>query len=81
MAGWKIENHICAVCCGRILSRRDGDKTEYRCSNCGVSTTKVTGLCCCGIKIQRRDAGIRCVSNDNVTPEWPGEIVAKQVGV
>lgn len=80
MVAWVLENHVCAVCCGRVVSQKSDDGKIYRCSNCGhQGIGRVGAVCCCGIKIRSRNAGIRCMPNPEVTPEWPSEIVAKQV--
>lgn len=79
---WIITDHICRICMGRILVTYDKDaKKTFRCSNCSVELQgrNTDCLCCCGMKIGGRDAGIRCVKNQDVTPEWPSEIVAEQI--
>ena len=83
---WELTDHVCRVCFGRILRRKtdDGERLVYRCANCGTESEgrRETVLCCCGIKLKTgTDAGIRCVVNDNRSPECPSEIVAEQVGV
>lgn len=79
---WEIADHVCKVCCGRVLARRndDGDRV-FRCSNCGVEASGKSSavVCCCGIKINGKDGGIRCVINGQKSPLWPSEFVAEQV--
>lgn len=81
---WSITDHVCRVCFSRILTSKIGNGNRlYRCTGCGLHDTGRTPavICSCGIKLPRttRDAGIRCVRNDAVTPETPFEIVARQV--
>jgi hypothetical protein len=80
---WTLTEHCCRCCFGRVLFRKtfDGRKL-YRCANCGVEREgkDETSICSCGIKLKTRiDAGIRCVRNDQPSPECPVEIVAEQV--
>lgn len=76
-----LTDHICASCQGRIL--RVIGPGHYRCSNCGVEAATAGpgkgSLCACRIRFGSRDAGIRCVKNDNQRPEMPGEIIAKEI--
>ena len=80
---WAITEHLCRVCFSRLLAVRGHGVTHYRCSGCGLSENGRTPscLCACGIKLPRstRNAGIRCVKNDHITPETPFEFVARQV--
>ncbi len=81
---WRITRHVCRACIGRVLARETFDARRlYRCSNCGIEREGRTegALCCCGIKVgkDQRDAGIRCLSNAQRTPECMSEIVAAQV--
>jgi hypothetical protein len=80
---WAIVNHVCRVCSGRILQRIDANGQKYvRCSECG---TNAIGdhrvICCCGAKLKDgRNAGLRCVENNNKTPEIPVDMVVEFVG-
>jgi len=80
---YKITEHCCRVCFGRVLMRETFDHRRlYRCANCGVEREGrgETAICCCGIKLKGgRDAGIRCEVNAERTPEFPSEIIATQV--
>lgn len=80
---WRIENHCCRVCFGRILSRPHGTdaKRLYRCAECGLEKegTQTSVLCTCGMKLNARNAAIRCAVNERQTPEFPFEICAKQM--
>lgn len=80
---WMITGHCCRICFGRVLFRKtfEGRKL-YRCANCGVERegTDERAICSCGIKLKTRiDAGIRCLPNEQRSPECPSEIVAAQV--
>lgn len=54
---WKIEDHLCVKCGGRILKcvsgngMTPGGNHVYKCADCGVSSTKFSGrdLCWCGM--------------------------------
>lgn len=80
---WRIEKHVCAACFGRILSRISSEegKRIYRCADCGTekigASTRV--VCTCGVKLHARSAAIRCEPNPQQTPEFPFEIIAKQL--
>lgn len=83
---WKITDHACRACLGRVLTRRTFEgKRIYRCACCGIEREGpgVAELCCCGIKLRKghgqMDSGIRCVSNPARTPENLAEIVAVSV--
>lgn len=82
---WKITAHCCRACFGRVLVRETFDRRKvYRCSNCGIEVEGRTemAICCCGIRLKTGvDAGIRCVTHDNPTPELPAQVVAVQVDV
>lgn len=81
---WRITDHACRACMGRVLSRTTFDhKRLFRCANCGIEREggAPSSLCCCGIRFGKaqRDAGIRCVPNPQRTPECMSEIVAMEV--
>jgi hypothetical protein len=80
---WRLEQHICRVCFGRILSHKaeaEGARI-YRCADCGTQTEGAAArvICCCGAKLNARSAGIRCEPNQSKRPEFPFEIVARQI--
>lgn len=80
---WRLEQHVCRVCFGRILSRPVvdvDDRRVYRCADCGVEQegAQARVLCACGVKLNARNAAIRCEPNERRTPEFPFEICAKQ---
>lgn len=78
---WKIEDHVCLTCFGRVVSRPGEDnRREFRCTNCGASGAgSVRTICACGMRVGTRDAGVRCVRNDNPRPDLPSEIIAKEI--
>ena len=78
---WRIEDHVCGACLGRVVSRKaKGETRIVRCTNCGLSGARsVTSICACGSKIGPKDAGIRCVPNPRRSPESPSEIIAKEI--
>jgi ribosomal protein L37AE/L43A len=90
---FRLENHVCRLCFSRLVSRPyAGTVRAYVCTNCGATETGITPsvLCSCGITIRKPkrsgasgitlvDAGIRCVRNENPTPEFPSIFVGKEV--
>jgi hypothetical protein len=79
---WRMTRHACAVCFGRILARPHAGETLYRCSNCGLErvSTRPETLCACGITLKTgRNAGLRCLVNQQRTPECPSEIVVEEI--
>lgn len=74
---WRLTDHVCRVCFGRVLERFDEDGQRIvRCANCGTEVGgKVKNLCCCGLKTPKgRDAGLRCGKNENRSPDQPAEV-------
>nr|CUV26854.1 conserved protein of unknown function [Ralstonia solanacearum] len=76
---WHFTAHVCGACYGRVLARPgedDGSAEVYRCANCGVEREgeDESAICACGLP------GVECLPNDDVTAEWPGEVVAVAVG-
>ncbi|MDO3527527.1 hypothetical protein ACNRBH_09150 [Ralstonia pseudosolanacearum] len=74
---WRITDHVCATCFGRVLARPGStDESEvYRCSNCGVERAGESEAVICACSLP----GVRCEVNDDVSPLWPGEIVAMEL--
>ena len=79
---WRIENHCCAICFSRVLSRAAGDRERvYRCSGCGVEKAghAPSVICACGFRLQGKvKLGLKCEQNIKVSPEFPQEIIAIQ---
>lgn len=78
---WRLTEHVCRVCFGRVLERwqdtPDGKVRVVRCANCATElwNQPVTHLCCCGLKTSNgKDAGLRCRRNERPTPEQPAEL-------
>ncbi len=71
---YRLTAHCCRVCFARVLTRHgDTDETEvYRCANCGLEREghDESVICACSLP------GVRCEVNDDVSPLWPGEVVA-----
>lgn len=77
LPAWRLTDHVCRVCFGRVLERRDQGQRVVRCANCGteVRDMPTAALCCCGLKTSTgKDAGLRCRRNDGRTPEQPAEL-------
>lgn len=87
---WRIEDHVCRVCHGRIVSREvdEDGKRLYLCTNCGleVEGRKPSVLCACGTKIRKGktgqlvNAGLECHRNQAQSPSFPSVIVASFAG-
>lgn len=89
-----LEPHVCRRCFGRILSaEHSSGQREYICSNCGLSAIgdSPSAICSCGMTLRKttvtrvkgakpQDAGIRCIPNPNIGPDFPSEFVAAYVG-
>ena len=80
---WSLTSHCCRICFGRILVRETFDRRKvYRCSCCETEAEghSEKALCCCGLKLKTGvDAGVRCVVNEDPTPEFPARVIARQV--
>ena len=82
--GFRLEQHVCRHCFGRLLSALvpGADTRRYVCSNCGAEAVGSAPdvLCSCGLRLKGRageaDAGVRCAPNPNPTPALPSQIVA-----
>ena len=76
-AEWKIVDHVCRVCFGRLLV----SETQTRCADCGAVGDKILDVCACGAMLMTKvNAGLRCVTNPSVSIECPSEIVVSYVG-
>jgi hypothetical protein len=77
-SGWKVLDHVCRLCYGRLLER-DG---VIRCAECDFEVTgPVQALCTCGAKLKNgRNAGLRCQVNPTPTLEQPARVVVVFVG-
>ena len=87
---FRLEPHVCRRCFGRIVSRDAGDGLrQYVCSNCGFegSGPGPECVCSCGIRLRKstvaraknatpQDAGVRCMPNPAVSPDFPALYVA-----
>jgi hypothetical protein len=91
-AGFALVPHVCRACHSRLacMTHEDGSRA-FECTNCGLVAAGESAavLCCCGMKIRRPqkggqsgtvlvDAGIRCISNPVITPEFPSLFVAME---
>lgn len=80
---WRVTDHVCRICLGRILTRQTSDGgLESRCAECGaLESGGHESLCVCGATLRDgRDAGLRCVPNPERRPEVPAEIIVAHVG-
>lgn len=56
---WRLEDHVCKSCFGRVISRPVMDAVGqrlYRCTNCGheAQGDSVSAICCCGVKLRKQ---------------------------
>ncbi|TAI63418.1 hypothetical protein CWO89_24350 [Bradyrhizobium sp. Leo170] len=81
---WALTPHVSRCCFARVLACEGGrEERVYRCSNCGSQAEggEARVLCACGsVLADGSDARIRCQVNEDPTPEYPGEIVAAELG-
>ena len=73
---WRVEDHACARCLGRVLTRQaDDGGTISRCSNCGAEAVgEPAAICCCGIRRGKYDR-LRCVRLEQPMPGILAEVV------
>jgi len=77
---WRITNHVCRICKGRIL--KSSDDVYVKCSDCAVElkSAKTVALCSCGQKLKNgRKAGFKCVINKDHMPGTGQEVAAEYV--
>ncbi|UIF85153.1 hypothetical protein KAF44_13395 [Cupriavidus necator] len=73
---WSITQHVCASCYGRVLARPcDDELMEFVCANCGREKVGENESCICACGLQNAE----CRPNDDVSPLWPGEVVAVEL--
>lgn len=80
---WRLEDHICAECFGRVVSRRteSGAGRVFRCAVCELEAAgEVNAICACGSAIGEKDAKVRCVRNDHRRPGFNYAVVAMEMG-
>lgn len=84
---WRLEDHLCSACFGRLLSRKpEGAPRIYRCGTCGAESTATSrqggklhpAICACSTRYGSQDGGLRCVVNAERGPLLPYEIVVKE---
>jgi hypothetical protein len=82
--GFRLEQHVCRHCFGRLLSALapGADARRYVCSNCGAEAVGAAPdvLCSCGLRLKGKggevDVGVRCAPNPSPTPTLPSQIIA-----
>ncbi len=77
---YRVTDHVCRDCLGRILERVDVPAGGYRCSNCGATASKaIEELCACGMRIDSSaDLGFRCEPNPAPTFNFPHEVIVRK---
>ncbi len=77
---WRFEDHVCAQCLGRIVSRvaEDGQRI-MQCSNCGAEGVgDPPVICACGIRRGKFDR-LRCVRLEHRIEGVAAEVVVSEV--
>ena len=74
---WKLTDHICQHCLGRILERQTPGGVVARCSDCGIEAEGgYRAICTCGMVLKTgKPAGFYCARNANHEPGKGQEIV------
>jgi hypothetical protein len=76
---WRLTEHVCRHCLGRLLERRAGRMVIVRCAKCGAEAKGChEALCCCGIVVNGQGRMFECIRNPGPTPEFPAEIVMRE---
>lgn len=77
---WKIADHACRYCLGRVLQRYErGVVVEVRCAQCGAKADGgPAALCCCGADCGALGYALECFKNPSVTKEVPHEIMVRE---
>jgi hypothetical protein len=78
MALWRVVDHVCKKCFGRILERdlHDGS-VAARCADCAAESDGggAASLCACSALPKGFRTRLQCVKNDRPCEEVPSEIV------
>jgi hypothetical protein len=79
-ASWRISDHACRHCLGRVLVRSvRGMPVESRCAQCGARADGgASSLCCCGADCGALGYALECYKNPNVSKEVPHEIMVRE---
>ena len=80
---WKVTDHVCKLCLGRVLEGQRKDGTwATRCADCEARAEgRYDEVCCCGAALPNgRHAGLACVRNEAITRENPSEVAVIYVG-
>lgn len=76
---WRISDHACRACAGRVLASADG--ARVKCADSDVSAAgDPEEICWCGALPEGSTARLKCARNEHPTPESPGAIVAIEDG-
>jgi len=74
---WRITEHICGECLGRVLEKETPDGLVSRCCDCGQEKEgDHRSICTCGLTLRTgKAAGFYCARNDQHKPGKTQEIV------
>ena len=76
---WKIVDHACRRCFGRVLQREVGGKVEVRCSECGLEgNDRPETICCCGVEVGGKPGELECALNPDASDEVPQQVVVRK---
>ena len=78
---WRIEDHVCRECLGRVVSRQAEDgQAVMRCSNCGLEAIGgAETVCACGIR-RGGHSGLRCIQLDAPISGINAEVIVTESG-
>lgn len=78
-AGWKLVDHACKSCMGRLVSRKVGRREEFRCCECGQTALgSHDALCWCGVEVRTHGKAFECIVNDAKSPALLNEILVAE---
>ncbi len=71
---WKLTEHVCRNCFGRIVANRWLGITQFMCADCGMrGARKIESVCACGAELPTGEpAGMNCEKN----PEYKAGVTS-----
>lgn len=77
---WKLTNHCCRICFGRVLKRRlSPSLSEVVCSICDATARgDEPSLCWCGVEVGAKGKILECFLNPKPRPELPPIVLVRE---
>lgn len=77
---WRITDHACAACLGRVLARNAADgQCIARCADCGHEAAGgAEAICACGALPDGFKIRLKCQRQAQPSPDFPAEIIAAE---